>query len=91
MRAAIDEERRQVVTERGGSIVDGELGEREVTVAVVLTSVGVGAQRVANDAISELGVGVLVVCRADDEAPAHAIDDGAEHLARELGVVVHRQ
>ena len=30
------EEGRQVVAERGGRIVNGELGEREVTVPVVL-------------------------------------------------------
>ena len=36
MRAAIDEKGRQVVAERGGSILDGELGEREMTVPIVL-------------------------------------------------------
>ena len=41
----------------------------------------------------DLGVGVLVVRRADDGARAHAsaLDEGAEHLARELGVLVHHQ
>ena len=73
MRAAIDEKGRQVVAERGGSILDGELGEREMTVPIVLAAVGVGAQRVADDAVSalDLGVGVLVVRRADNEARAH--------------------
>ena len=47
MRAAIDEEGLQVVAERGGIIVDGELGEREVTVPVGFESVGVDAQRIA--------------------------------------------
>ena len=47
--------------------VDGELGVREVTVQVVLASVGVGAQRLADDAVGPLHpcVGVLVVGRAD--------------------------
>ncbi len=39
----------------------------------------------------DLSVGVLVVRQADDEARAHGLDEGAEHLARELGVVVHHQ
>ena len=41
-RAAVDQGGRQVVAERGGSNVDGELGEREVTVPAVLAAVGVG-------------------------------------------------
>ena len=45
MGAAVNEERCQVVTERGGGVVDGELGQREMTVPVVLSAVGVGAQR----------------------------------------------
>ena len=58
VRAAVDEERHQVVAERGGSIVDGELGEREMTVPVVLASVGVDAQRVADDAVGPIHLGV---------------------------------
>ena len=48
---------------------------------------------VADDAVGplHLGVGVLMVGRADDQARAHALDEGAEHLAHELGVVVHHQ
>ena len=67
--------------------------ERDVTVPVVVAFVGVGALRAADDAVSalDLGVGVLVVCRADGEARAHALDEGAEHLAGGLGVVVHHQ
>ena len=93
MCSAVDEKRRQVVTERRGGIVDGKHGERQVTVPVVLAAVGVRAQRVADDAVGplHLGVGVLVVGRADDEARAHALDEGAEHLACELGVVVHHE
>ena len=41
--------------------------------------------------LAHLGVGVLVVGRAGDEARAPALDQGAEHLARQLGVVVHRE
>ena len=55
MRAAIDEEGRQVVTERGGSVVDGGLGEREMTVRVVHAAVGVGAQCVADVAVNSPG------------------------------------
>ena len=64
-----------------------------MTVPVVLAAVCVGAQRVADEADGplHLGVGGLVVCRADDEARAHALDEGAEHLARELGVMVHNE
>ena len=64
-----------------------------MTVPVVLAAVGVGAQRVADDVVGPLhvGVGVLAVGRADDEARAHALDEGAEHLACELGVVVHHE
>ena len=44
-------------------------------VPAVLASVGVGAQRVADDAVCALdfGVGVFAVCRADDEARAHVL------------------
>ena len=50
--------------------VDGKFGKSEVTVPAVLASVGAGAQRVADDAVGtlHLGVGVLVVGRADDTA-----------------------
>ena len=66
MRAAVDEEGRQVAAERRRRVVDGEHGERQVVVPVVLAAVGVGAQRVADDAVVplHLGVGVLVVRRA---------------------------
>ena len=43
MLTAIDEEGRQVVADRGGSIVDGELGELEMTVPVGSAPVGIGA------------------------------------------------
>ncbi len=44
----------------------------------VLASFDRGAQRIAVDAVGplQLGVGVLVVGRADDEALAHALDKG---------------
>ena len=42
MSAAVDKEGRQVVAEHRGGLVDGELGEREVTVPVTLAAVGVG-------------------------------------------------
>jgi hypothetical protein len=90
VRAAVDEEGRQAVAEGGRRVVDGELGWQEVDVPVVLAPVGVGAQRIANDSDAvgplHLGVGVLVVPRADDEARAHALDKGTEHLAGGLGV-----
>ena len=51
-----------------------------MTVPVVLAAVGVVAQRVADDVVGPLhhGVGVLVVVKADDEARAHALDEGAD-------------
>ena len=57
-------------------LVHGKLGERVTAVAAVLAAVGVGAQSVADDAAGplRLGVGALVVGRADDEAQAHALD-----------------
>jgi hypothetical protein len=84
---------RQAVAEVGRRVVDGELGGQEVNVPVILASVGVGAQRIAGDAVGplHLGVGVLVVRRAEDETQAHALDKGTEHLARELGVVIHHE
>ncbi len=39
----------------------------------------------------DLGVGVLVVGRAEYEAQAHALDECPEHLTRELGVVIHHK
>ena len=62
-----------------------------MNVPVVLTSVGVGAQRVADDAVCpfHLGFGVFVAGRADDQAHAHVLDEGVEHLARELGIMIH--
>ena len=93
MRAAVDEEGRKAVAESRGGVVDGKLGKHEMQIPVVLAAVGVGAQRVADDTVSplHLGIGVFVVGRADDERRAHALDEGAEHVARELGIVVHHQ
>ena len=47
-----------------------------MTFPVVLTSFGVGTQRVADDAVGPLRLGnvVLAVLRADDEARAYALD-----------------
>ncbi len=75
MGAAVDEEGCQVATKRRRRVVDGEHGERQVTVPVVRAAVGEGAQSVADDAVGalHLGVGVLVVRRADDEARAPAL------------------
>jgi hypothetical protein len=44
------------------SVVDGEHREGQLPVPVVLASVGVGAQRITDDAVSQLylGVGVAV-------------------------------
>ena len=55
-----------------------------MTVPVVLAAVVVGAQHVAHDSAGTLplGVGVLVVGQADEEAQAHPLDEGTEHLAR---------
>ncbi len=74
-------------------IVDGEHGERQLSVPVVLAPIREGAQCVADDAVGalDLGVGVLVVRRADDQAGAHALGEGPEHVARELGVVIDDQ
>ena len=64
-------------------------------VLVILTAdqVSAGAKVIVDDAVCsytlQLGIGVFVVRRADDEAQAHALDKGAEHLARELEVVIH--
>ncbi len=59
-------------------------------VVLVSESVGVRVQHVADDAMGvfHLGVGVVVVHRArraDDEALAPALDEGAEHFAHKLG------
>ena len=88
MRAAVDAQGRRVAAERRGA-AEGKHGERQATVPAVLAAVGAGAQRVADDAVGplRLGVGVPVVRRADDQARAHALDQGAEHVAGELGVV----
>ena len=85
----------QVAAERRHGVVDGKHGERQVTVLVVLAAVGVRAQRVADDAVGQLyrdlGVGLLLVCQADYEARAPALDEGTEHLAGEVGAVVHHE
>ena len=85
MRAAVHEEGRQAVAERGGNVVDGEgeVGEREVAAPGVLAAAGVGSKRVANDAVGplHLGVGVLAVGRADEEARAHALNTLLVNLA----------
>ncbi len=72
VRPPVDEEGREPVAQDGGRIVDGEHGERQLSVPVVLAPVREGAQRVPDDAVGalDLGVGVLVVRRADDEAGA---------------------
>jgi hypothetical protein len=63
VRAAVDEKGRQVAAKRRRRVVDGEDGERQVAVPVVLAAVGEGAQGVADDAVGalDLGVGVLAV------------------------------
>ena len=45
MRAAVDEEGSEAVSEHRVRIVDGKLGEGQLLVSVVLVSVSVGAQR----------------------------------------------
>ena len=59
------EGRSQAIVKRGRCVIDGELGERKAAVPIVLTTVGVGAQRVAidSDAVGplHLGFGVLVL------------------------------
>ena len=69
MRAAVDEAGRQVASERRRRVVDGEYGEPQVIVPVVLAAVCIHAQRVDYDAVGplHLGVGILVVRRADNE------------------------
>ena len=65
MRAAVDAQGRRVAAERRGA-AEGKHGERQATVPAVLAAVGVGAQRVADDAVGPLplGVSVPVVRRA---------------------------
>ena len=65
MCSAVDDEWSQAIVKQGRSVIDGELGERKVAVPIVLTTVGVGAQRVADAAVGPLhhGVGILVVRR----------------------------
>ena len=96
MRAAmIDEEGRHVSlpAERPCCVVDRELCERQLLVQIVLAAIGIRLQRVANNSVGpfHLFVGILVVHRADNDARAHALHEGEEHLARELGVVIHHK
>ena len=74
-------------------VVDRELCERQLCVPVVLNAVGTRLQRVADNSGDpfHLGVGILLVRRADDEARVHAFHEGPENLARELGVVIHNE
>ena len=76
----------------GSSLVRNH--EQQVIVPVVLAAVGEGAPCVASDtvgALQPLSAGVPVVRRADDEARAPALDEGAEHIARQLAVVVRHE
>ena len=92
MCSTIDEEGRHVClpAERRRCVVDRELCERQLLIPVVLAAVGIRSQRVADNSFGplHLGVGILVVRRADGEAPAHALREGPENLARELGVAI---
>ena len=70
-----------------------EYGDRQVIFPVVLAAVCLRVQRVADDAVGPLHlvVVILVVCRTNDEARADAPDEGLEHLACELSVVIHHR
>jgi hypothetical protein len=97
--SAINEEGRQCTAERRRRVVDCKHCQWEVIVIVLLAAFGKGAQRVhiTDNVIGRfyLGVDDLVVrrsCgRADDEARAHFLGEGAEHCARELGVAIHHE
>ena len=54
MCAAVKEGLCQVVAERRGGVVDGELCQREMAVPVALAAVGVGKQSAADDAVGPL-------------------------------------
>ena len=45
----------------------------------------------SSGAVASEFLGVPVVGRADDEALAHALDEGEKHLAREFGVGIHHE
>ena len=89
MRAAVGGEGREPVAESLGGAVDGQLGELWRFAAA---AVGVGAaQRVAHMttlAGSTLALMVLWLAEPTTRREAHALDEGAEHLARQLGAPV---
>ncbi len=65
MRAAVDEKGRQAVAKRRRPVVDGEHGERQVAVLVVLATVGEGAQCVTDDALARSTLAVVFLWYAE--------------------------
>ncbi len=63
MGTPVDEEGGEPVAQGQGHVVDGEHCEGQLAVPVVLVPVGIGVQRIANDSVGplNLGIGVLVV------------------------------
>ena len=63
MRATVDEEGRHVhlPAEHRSCVVDRELCERQLLVPVIPAAGGICSQRVANDSVRPLCVGILVV------------------------------
>ena len=88
MLTSINEERGQVAAQRRGRVVNGEDSVWQPHVPVVLAAIGEGPQRVTQHAIDPLGlgVGVLVVSRADEEARTDALRELLKRRTRELGV-----
>ena len=52
MRPALDEEGLEAIAESRGGVVDGDLGQDERHIQVVLVAVGAGGHRVAEDALA---------------------------------------
>jgi hypothetical protein len=65
MLAAVDEEGHepQAVAQSQGSVVDGEHSKGQLPVPVVLVSVGIGAQRISDEAVGPLHLGVGILAR----------------------------
>ncbi len=71
-----------------GHVIDGKGSKGQLPVPVVLVSVGPGAQCITDDTISQLhlGVGVLVVGRADNETEPMLLMKALNTLLVNLGL-----
>jgi hypothetical protein len=56
MRSAVDEQGCQAVTKHRVSVVDSELGEGQLPVPIIFSTVGEGAESIADDTIGSLYV-----------------------------------